>query len=58
MAKRTEIKRIPNSEVPRVKADFEASGATIVIVKDNGDGTSDVVVHYSGTHGTGDGPKD
>lgn len=46
MPRQETIDRVPDSEVARVKAQFEADGATVVVT-DNNDGTSTVVATFS-----------
>lgn len=39
------INNVPDAEVPRIKAEFEAAGATVVVTS-NGDNTSKIVATF------------
>jgi hypothetical protein len=44
---RTEtIDKVPNAEVPRVKAEFEAAGATVVVTPNSDGKTSKIVATF------------
>jgi hypothetical protein len=45
MSQKETILKVPASDVARVKAEYEADGATVVVTP-NGDGTSKIVATY------------
>ncbi len=46
MARQETIPNVPNADVPRVKAEFEAAGATVVVTPNPDGQTSKIVATF------------